>query len=51
MCPENMAAGGWNLEAMDAYGGWIATACAWVRLLSAVDGFSTRPDILSAASI
>ncbi|MEM7658204.1 MAG: serine hydrolase [Bacteroidota bacterium] len=43
--------GGWNLEAMDAHGGWIATARDLVRLLTAVDGFSTKPDILSAASI
>ncbi|MDP5170119.1 MAG: serine hydrolase [Bacteroidia bacterium] len=43
--------GGWNLEAMDAHGGWIATARDLVRLLTAVDGFSTRPDILSASTI
>lgn len=43
--------GGWNLEAMDAHGGWIATARDLVRLLTAVDGFSTRPDILSNSSI
>lgn len=43
--------GGWNLEAMDAHGGWIATARDMVRLLTAVDGFTTRPDILSNSSI
>lgn len=43
--------GGWNLEAMDAHGGWIGTARDLVRLLVAIDGFSTKPDILSAASI
>jgi CubicO group peptidase (beta-lactamase class C family) len=43
--------GGWNLEAMDAHGGWIATPRDMVRLLVAIDGFSTKPDILSAASI
>lgn len=43
--------GGWNLEAMDAHGGWIATTRDLVRLLLAVDGFSTKPDILSAATI
>jgi len=43
--------GGWNLEAMDAHGGWIATARDLVRLLSAVDGFATRPDLLSSSSI
>ena len=43
--------GGWNLEAMDAHGGWIATARDLVRLLSAVDGFATRPDLLSSSTI
>lgn len=43
--------GGWNLEAMDAHGGWIATARDLVRLLVAVDGFATKADILSSSSI
>lgn len=43
--------GGWNVEAMDAHGGWIATARDLVRLLTAVDGFPTRPDILSPNTI
>jgi len=43
--------GGWNLEAMDAHGGWIASARDLVKLWVAVDGFSTKPDILSAATI
>jgi CubicO group peptidase (beta-lactamase class C family) len=43
--------GGWSIEAMDAHGGWIATARDLVSLLTAVDGFSTRPDILSATTI
>ena len=43
--------GGWSLEAMDAHGGWIATARDLVRLLTAVDGFPSRPDILSASTI
>ncbi len=43
--------GGWNLEAMDAHGGWIGSARDMVRLLVAVDGFNTKPDILSGASI
>ncbi len=42
--------GGFNVEAMDAHGGWIATARDLVRLLSAVDGFTTRPDILSTTT-
>ncbi|MBK9193958.1 MAG: serine hydrolase [Flavobacteriales bacterium] len=43
--------GGWNLEAMDAHGGWVASARELVKLLVAVDGFTTKPDILNAASI
>jgi len=43
--------GGMNLNAMDAHGGWIATARDLVTLLNAIDGFATKPDILSAASI
>lgn len=43
--------GGWNLEAMDSHGGWIATARDLVRLLTVVDGYNTRPDILSISSI
>jgi len=43
--------GGWSIEAMDAHGGWIATSRDLVRLLTAVDGFPTRPDILSPSTI
>ncbi len=43
--------GGWNLEAMDAHGGWIATARDLVRLITAVDGFNTRPDFLTGPTI
>ncbi|MEZ4802446.1 MAG: serine hydrolase [Gelidibacter sp.] len=43
--------GGFNLEAFDAHGGWIATARDMVRLLVAVDGFATSPDILNSTSI
>ena len=43
--------GGFNIEAMDAHGGWIATASDLVKLLVAVDNFSTKPDILSSATI
>jgi CubicO group peptidase (beta-lactamase class C family) len=43
--------GGLSIEAMDAHGGWIATARDLVRLLTAVDGFPSRPDILSASTI
>lgn len=43
--------GGWNLEAMDAHGGWVLSARELVKLLVAVDGFSTKPDLLGTASI
>src|SRR5687767_12560421 len=43
--------GGWSIEAMDAHGGWIATSRDLVRLLTAVDAFPSRPDILSASTI
>jgi hypothetical protein len=43
--------GGVNIEAMDAHGGWIATSRDLLRLLTAVDGFPTRPDILSPSTI
>ena len=43
--------GGFNLEAMDSHGGWIASAIDLMRLLVAVDGFDTKPDILSQSSI
>ena len=43
--------GGFNIEAMDAHGGWIATSRDLVNLLLAVDGFSTKPDILSSPTI
>ncbi len=43
--------GGMNVHAMSAHGGWITTARDFVKLVSAVDGFATKPDILSAATI
>jgi CubicO group peptidase (beta-lactamase class C family) len=43
--------GGVSVEAMDAHGGWIATSRDLLRLLTAVDGFPSRPDILSATTI
>ena len=43
--------GGFSVEIMDGHGGWIATARDLVRVLVAVDGFSTNPDILSADAI
>ncbi len=46
-----MQYGGESIEAMDANGGWIATPRDLVRLATAVDGFPSRPDILSPSTI
>ena len=43
--------GGFHLEAMDAHGGWIASAVDLARFVTAVDGIATRPDLLGAATI
>ncbi len=43
--------GGFNLEAMDAHGGWLASTIDLLRFATAVDRLAARPDILSAASI
>ncbi len=43
--------GGFSVNAMDGHGGWIASARDMVRLLVAVDGFATKPDILSPSTI
>ncbi len=43
--------GGFNIEAMDAHGGWIATASDLVKLIVSIDGFTTKPDILNATSV
>lgn len=43
--------GGFNLEAMDAHGRWISSAADLCKLICAVDRYSTRPDILSVATI
>ena len=43
--------GGFHLEAMDAHGGWIASAADLLRFVTAVDGLPTRPDVLRRATI
>ena len=43
--------GGNDIRSLGGAGAWIATAPDLMRLLLAVDGFSTRPDILSNRSI
>ncbi|PHS04662.1 MAG: hypothetical protein COA88_13375 [Kordia sp.] len=43
--------GGFSVEIMDGHGGWIGTSRDLVRLLLAVDGFNSKPDILTPTSI
>ena len=43
--------GGFNIEAMDAHGGWIASATDLAKLLTAVDGFPNKKDLLSDESM
>jgi CubicO group peptidase (beta-lactamase class C family) len=42
---------GFRVSRMDAHGGWIASATDLLRFLVRVDGFATKPDILSSASL
>jgi CubicO group peptidase (beta-lactamase class C family) len=42
---------GFRASRMDAHGGWIASATDLVRFLVRVDGFATKPDILSSGAI
>lgn len=43
--------GGFNLEAMDAHGGWVSNAEDLCKLMVAVDKIAARPDVLTSASI
>jgi CubicO group peptidase (beta-lactamase class C family) len=43
--------GSFNLEAMNAHGGWIASAADLTKLMLAVDGSTTSPDILKPATL
>ena len=43
--------GGFNLEAMDAHGGWIASVVDLTRFITAVDGLPTRADFLRPETI
>ncbi|TGE14289.1 serine hydrolase domain-containing protein [Hymenobacter elongatus] len=45
------AYGSWNLEAMNAHGGWLFSARDLVRFLLATDGVASRPDVLAPATI
>ena len=44
------AYGGWYLEAMDAHGGWLASAVDYAKFLNAIDG-RRGPRLLSAESV
>jgi len=43
--------GGNDIKSLGAAGAWVATAPDLMRLLLAIDGFNTRPDILNDQSI
>jgi CubicO group peptidase (beta-lactamase class C family) len=47
----NRAYGGFNLQAMDAHGGWIASAQDLIRFLEAIDGRPEVPDLLNGSSL
>lgn len=49
LCPS--CYGGNDVRALGAAGAWIATAPDLMRLLLAIDGFDSKPDILSMESI
>jgi CubicO group peptidase (beta-lactamase class C family) len=43
--------GGNNIELLGAAGGWVASAPELAKLMVAIDGFESRPDILSNKTI
>jgi CubicO group peptidase (beta-lactamase class C family) len=43
--------GGNNIELLGPAGGWIASASELIKLIVAMDGFSSHPDILSRQSV
>ena len=43
--------GGNNIELLGPAGGWVASAPELIKFLTAIDGFSEQPDILSAKTI
>jgi CubicO group peptidase (beta-lactamase class C family) len=47
----SMAYGGNDIELLGAAGGWVASAPELVKFMSAIDGFSAQPDILSKETI
>lgn len=49
MVPFNY--GGFHLEAGDASGAWVSSTVDLLRFMAGVDGRTSRPDILSAATV
>ncbi|TGE21212.1 class A beta-lactamase-related serine hydrolase [Hymenobacter aquaticus] len=49
--PVSAAYGSWNLEAMNAHGGWLFSARDLVRFLVATDGNPAQPDVLAPATV
>ena len=43
--------GGTDIRTLGAAGGWVASPAEFLKLVTAIDGFSTRPDILNEESI
>jgi CubicO group peptidase (beta-lactamase class C family) len=43
--------GGFNLEAMNAHGGWVTSAPSLIKLLSAANGYESTAAILSPESV
>ena len=43
--------GGNNIELLGPAGGWVASAPELIKFLTAIDGFSEQPDILSSETI
>ena len=43
--------GGSDIRSLGAAGGWISSPAGLLRLVSAIDGFDTKPDILKPESI
>ncbi len=43
--------GGFYLEGMDASSGWVGSVVDYMRFVTAVDGFASRPDVLSPGAI
>lgn len=43
--------GGFNIEFLDAAGGWVSSCEDLLRFVCAIDRFNTRPDILKVATL